>query len=170
LTFGVDTFIEMLPPNKTAIIKQIHTLVSNIAPFDTLEQEHINDTLSWIESGAPLFRIKKPDVPNKHLVSYFVVFDKNASKILLVNHKNAMKWLPAGGHVDVDEHPFDAARRECMEELNLDADFWYEAPLFLMQTLTCGQQTPHIDISLWYVVKGDYRLYYEYDSREFNGI
>ncbi|MES2252865.1 MAG: NUDIX hydrolase [Pseudomonadota bacterium] len=152
------------------IIDQIRTLITNITPFDALEQEHINDTLAWIESGAPLFRIKKPDVPNKHLVSYFVVFDENASKILLVDHKNAMKWLPSGGHVDIDEHPIDAARRECMEELNLEADFWREAPLFLTSTFTTGQMTHHFDVSLWYVVKGDHRVIYEYDTREFHGI
>ena len=153
------------------MINQIHKLVSNITPFDTLEQEHINDTLSWIESGAPIFRIQKPDVPNKHLVSYFVVFDENASKILLVDHINAMKWLPSGGHVDEDEHPFNAARRECMEELTLEADFWCEDPIFLTSTFTSGRLPPHhTDVNLWYVLKGDHRMNYEYDTREFHGI
>ncbi len=152
------------------MINKIHTVISNITPFDALEQEHINDSLQWIESGAPIFRIKKPDVPNKHLVSYFVIFDEAAHKILLVDHINAMKWLPSGGHVDVDEHPFDAARRECMEELKLDAEFWREAPLFLTLTYTTGKLTPHYDVNLWYVIKGDHRVRYEYDPGEFHTI
>ena len=102
---------------------QIYDVIANIAPFDALEQEHINDTLAWIKSGDPIFRIQKPAVPNKHLVSYFVVFDESASKVLLVDHINAMRWLPSGGHVELNEHPKETAHRECMEELNLESRF-----------------------------------------------
>lgn len=45
-----------------ALRKHIHHLISAIIPYDGVEQKHINDTCLWIESGAPIFRIQKPDV------------------------------------------------------------------------------------------------------------
>ena len=144
--------------------------ISEITPFDSLEQEHIQETKSWIESGASIFRIKKPDVPNKHLVSYFVLFDEKASKVLLVDHKKAQLWLPTGGHVEPDEDPKDAARRECFEELGTQAQFWKEEPLFLTSTKTVGLTAGHTDVSLWYVLKGDSQETYLFDRDEFEEI
>lgn len=153
-----------LPP------KTIIDIVSGIIPLDNLEQEHITDTLAWITSGAPLYRIQKPDVPNKHLVSYCVLWDERASKILLVNHKKAGLWLPAGGHVEVDEDPKETVRRECLEELNIRDDFWCEDPLFLTSTETVGLTAGHRDVSLWYVLKGNALEHYCFDGEEFHGI
>lgn len=161
------TNVPLAQPN---ITDQIYDIIANIAPFDTLEQEHINDTLAWIKSGEPIFRIQKPAVPNKHLVSSAVIFDEKVSKVLLVYHKNYMKWLPAGGHLEPEECPKTAIARECMEELNIEADFWREDPIFLTSTFTSGPLTHHWDVSLWYVLKGDHRVVYDYDPREFQGI
>jgi 8-oxo-dGTP diphosphatase len=154
----------------SSIRENIHHLISAIIPYDDVEQEHINDTRLWIESGAPIFRVQKPDVPNKHLVSYFVLFDDVYQKILLVDHKKALLWLPAGGHVEIDEDPKTTASRECLEELNVTADFWSPHPLFLTSTLTVGLTAGHTDVSLWYVLKGDSNKAYEFDQSEFNDI
>lgn len=126
----------------------IRNLISNIAPFDTLEQDHINETLSWIDSGAEVFRIQKPNVPNKHAVSYFVVFDENSRKILLCDHKKANLWLPTGGHIEFNENPKETVTRECFEELRIQADFLYETPIFLTSTQTTGFIGVHTDVSL----------------------
>lgn len=148
----------------------IHDLIANILPHDQLEQEHIKDTLAWIQSGAPIFRIAKPDIPNKHLVSYFLLFDEEAQKVLLVDHIKAQLWLPGGGHIEIDEDPKEAARRECLEELSIEPDFWRDKPLFLTSTVTVGLTAGHIDVSLWYILKGDCRKTYQFDAQEFNGI
>jgi 8-oxo-dGTP diphosphatase len=144
--------------------------ISAIAPYDALEKEQIDDSLAWIQSGAPIFRIQKPDVPHKHLVSYFVFFDKEAKKILLVDHKKAELWLPAGGHVEIDEHPKKTVERECVEELGVEADFWLEHPLFLSSTITVGQTAGHTDVSLWYLLKGHSNTLYSFDRGEFHAI
>lgn len=154
----------------SSIRENIHHLISAIIPYDDVEQEHINDTCLWIESGAPIFRVQKPDVPNKHLVSYFVLFDEVYQKILLVDHKKALLWLPAGGHVEIDEDPKTTVSRECLEELNVTADFWEQDPLFLTSTLTVGLTAGHTDVSLWYVLKGDSNKAYEFDKEEFNDV
>ena len=161
----------------TMIVKMTHTLcqnilriVSAIKPLDLLEEKHLQETLDWINSGAPLFRIQKPDTPSKHLVSYFVLVDEKASKILLVDHKKALLWLPTGGHVENNEDPKETVRRECLEELHIPADFWCEDPVFLTSTITVGLTKGHTDVSLWYVLKGDHRAPYTFDHAEFNSI
>ena len=149
---------------------QIAQIISNIQPTDFLEQEHKTETLNWIASGAPIFRIQKPDVPPKHLVSYFVLLDIDARKILLVDHKKAELWLPSGGHVEPNEDPKETVRRECFEELAVVADFLFDEPIFITSTQTVGMTAGHWDISLWYVLKGNSLQTYTYDADEFNSI
>jgi 8-oxo-dGTP pyrophosphatase MutT (NUDIX family) len=43
----------------------------------------------------------------------------NNKKVLLIKHKKLKKWLPPGGHIDPNETPPDAARREALEETGL---------------------------------------------------
>ena len=149
---------------------KIFKIIDNITPYDQTESKHIVDTLNWIKSAKSIFRISKPDNPNKHLVSYFVVFDYLENKVLLVNHKKAGLWLPSGGHVEVGEDPVDTVKRECLEELNIKAEFYYNAPIFITQTVTVGLTAGHTDVSLWYVIKGNSRIKYNFDQEEFSDI
>lgn len=147
----------------------IHTIVSSITPHDPLEKEHIIDVLDWIESGADLFRIQKPAVPPKHLVSYIVLFDKLEKKVLLIWHNKAQLWLPAGGHVEIGEHPKTTAERELMEELGIKATFIFDHPVFITATKTRNIDPSHTDVSLWYVLIGDSRDTLDYDANEMSG-
>ena len=150
---------------------EILNLVQGIVPHDEVEQLHINDVANWIQGTNDLFRIAKPDNPPKHLVSYFVVYDPRARKLMLVDHIKAGMWLPSGGHVEIDEHPSETVRREAMEELELDADFSIigERPALITVTETRGPGT-HTDVSLWYVMAGDSKAEFNYDTREMRGL
>lgn len=148
----------------------IAAILQSIQPFDTLEMEHLTHTLAWIASGAPLFRIQKPATPPQHLVSYFVLFDPALRKILLVDHKKAGLWLPAGGHVEPDEDPQQTVVREAEEELQITADFLQTTPLFLTVTETVGTGQRHVDVSLWYVLQYDSAEPLAFDKTEFHGI
>lgn len=155
----------------TALIRsEILSIVSSISPFDREEIEHISHVQKWISSGAEIFRISKPAIPDTHLVSYFLLLDEVANKILLVDHKKAGLWLPTGGHVELNEHPREAVKREVLEELGIHADFLLPEPLFLTVTKTVGQTAGHTDVSLWYVLRGDSAIALEYDREEFNSI
>lgn len=131
-----------------------YSLIHDIMPLDEKEATHQSDALSWIDSDAPLYRIKKPDVPDKHLVSYFAVLHPETNQILLQDHLLAKLWLPAGGHVDPDEDPADTVRREILEELGIEADFLHDKPQFITVTQT-KEQGKHTDVSLWYAVRGN---------------
>lgn len=58
-------------------------------------------------------------------VAIFVVHD---GKILLIHHRKLDKWLPLGGHIELDEEPEQAALREAKEESGLDVELIGERP------------------------------------------
>jgi 8-oxo-dGTP pyrophosphatase MutT (NUDIX family) len=58
-------------------------------------------------------------------VAIFVVHE---SKILLIHHRKLDKWLPLGGHIELDEDPEIAALREAKEESGLDVELLGERP------------------------------------------
>jgi len=50
-------------------------------------------------------------------VAIFIVY-KN--RVLLIRHKELKKWLPVGGHIELDEDPEEAIFREVKEETGLE--------------------------------------------------
>ena len=58
-------------------------------------------------------------------VAIFVVHD---GKVLLIHHRQLDKWLPLGGHIELDEDPEQAAVREAKEESGLDVELLGERP------------------------------------------
>ena len=103
-----------------------------------------------------------------HLVSYFVLVDRERSSLLLVDHINASLWLPTGGHVEPGEHPADTVRRECREELGIEASFIRPEPFFLTVTTTVGATAGHTDVSLWFLLEGDVARMLTFDREEFH--
>ena len=152
--------------------KSICDDVLSIAPLDEQEHLHIQDIADWIASGAPLFRVKKPDVPLKHLVSYFVLVDPEQNSLLLVDHIKAQLWLPTGGHVLPGEPPVETVKRESIEELNLSAVFLKNntRPFFATVTTTVGLTPGHTDVSLWYLLRGNKHDFIHYDKTEFTDV
>ena len=126
-----------------------------------------------IASGVDLYRYRKPDGPPRHLVAYFVLVDLAAARLLLVDHINAKKWLPTGGHVEPGEDPEETVRRELHEELGIAAEpvtGLSSNPLFVTQTTTVGVDAGHIDVSLWYVLRGAMSAPLVSDTSEFAHI
>ena len=149
---------------------EIADIIDDIDPMDQLEEQHLLFVKDWIASGAELFRISKPATPETHLVSYFVLLDQEEQKLLLVDHKKSGLWLPAGGHVEPNEHPTDTVKREILEELGVKAEFLLPGPIFLTVAKTVGMTAGHTDVSLWYILKGKSGESMEYDEEEFFGV
>ena len=57
----------------------------------------------------------------KHFTATIYIFHQG--KALLHIHSKLKKWLPAGGHIEANETPPEAARREAKEETGLDIVF-----------------------------------------------
>jgi 8-oxo-dGTP pyrophosphatase MutT (NUDIX family) len=50
------------------------------------------------------------------------IFVVDAGRVVLVHHRNLNKWLPLGGHIELDEDPETAALREAREESGLEVE------------------------------------------------
>ncbi len=57
----------------------------------------------------------------RHFTATVYIFHEN--KVLLHRHAKLGKWLPPGGHVEPNETPPEAAKREAKEETGLDIAF-----------------------------------------------
>lgn len=58
-------------------------------------------------------------------VALFIVHQQ---RVLLVLHRKLGKWLPIGGHVELDEDPEQAALREALEESGFEVELIGERP------------------------------------------
>ncbi|MEU7765020.1 NUDIX domain-containing protein [Nocardia sp. NPDC049190] len=152
----------------TAVVAEI---VQGITPLDALERQHRDHTLAWLAATDDIFRRHKPATPSPHLVAYVVPVDPNGRGVLLGRHRLSQLWLPPGGHVDPGEHPLAAAQREAHEEMGVEADFSIVGtdPVLLTVTSVFDNHDGHVDISLWYVIRGDRTQDCDLDPREFDG-
>ena len=145
-----------------------------IEPWDATETEHRADALAWVRSDADIWRRAKPATPPQHLVSYFLLVDPTTGptgSCLLVDHRNAGRWLPTGGHVEPGEHPAETVRREVREELGIAPPLLEglsSNPLFVTRTTTRGIDAGHVDVSLWYVCRADAAQPIDPDPAEFH--
>jgi 8-oxo-dGTP pyrophosphatase MutT (NUDIX family) len=58
-------------------------------------------------------------------VSLFIV---EGGKVLFIHHRQLDRWLPIGGHIELDENPEEAALREAREESGLEVELVGERP------------------------------------------
>jgi len=134
----------------------VAALIGALAPLDDLEDEHRGEAVAWASSTADLYRRdSRPVAPRQHLVSYFLIVDSTERRVLLGDHIKSGLWLPSGGHVEPGEDPAETVRRECVEELAIEANFHPDCgptPLFITITETKGSDR-HRDVSLWYVLE-----------------
>ena len=62
----------------------------------------------------------------RHFTATTMIVHEN--RVLLHMHKKLDRWLPVGGHIDRDELPLEAARREVLEEAGLEVEFYSSEP------------------------------------------
>ncbi|MFA5052162.1 MAG: NUDIX domain-containing protein [Patescibacteria group bacterium] len=63
-------------------------------------------------------------MPHIHdLIDFTVVaYIVYGEKVLMIHHKKLSKWLPIGGHIELDEDPDEALFREVKEECGLEVE------------------------------------------------
>ena len=55
-----------------------------------------------------------------HLTASAVVVTADGEHVLLHRHRWSGLWIQPGGHIDIGEQPWEAARREATEETGID--------------------------------------------------
>jgi 8-oxo-dGTP pyrophosphatase MutT (NUDIX family) len=69
-------------------------------------------------------------MPHLHDLIDFTValFIVQNGQVLVILHRKLGKWLPIGGHIELDEDPEQAALREAREESGLEIELLGERP------------------------------------------
>jgi 8-oxo-dGTP diphosphatase len=67
---------------------------------------------------------------DRHFCVTAYVRDPETGRFLLMKHKKLGKWLPTGGHIEANETPDSAAKRECLEETGIHIELIGETPEF----------------------------------------
>lgn len=65
-------------------------------------------------------------------------------QVLLLFHKKFNKWLPPGGHVEQDETPPQAARREVKEETGLEIEFILQENIWIDYPHATSIERPYL--------------------------
>lgn len=71
----------------------------------------------------------------------------NDGATLLHEHERLGKWLPPGGHVERDELPSEAARREVREETGLAVDLVAERDDYRSETVEPLPKPQHVHLA-----------------------
>ena len=83
--------------------------------------EKINSSRSNSNLDNKIALLDKIKVLKKQFTSTGYVVNPNRTKFLVIFHNKLQKWLPAGGHVESNELPHEAAIREVFEETWVEA-------------------------------------------------
>ncbi len=102
---------------------------TDLAPVKCPAAKDGNDAMQSLTHSGSLATVR-PAMAHIHekidfTVAIFVVHD---GKVLLIHHRRLDKWLPLGGHIELDEDPEIAALREAKEESGLDVELIGERP------------------------------------------
>ncbi|MCE2983413.1 MAG: NUDIX domain-containing protein [Parachlamydia sp.] len=65
-------------------------------------------------------------------------------KVLLIKHPKLNKWLPPGGHIEENEMPHEAARREALEETGMHIEFIPQENVWIEQWNAKSFERPYL--------------------------
>ena len=78
----------------------------------------------------------------KHFTATAYVLKED--KTLLIYHKKLQKWLPPGGHVEENETPVEAAKRETLEETGLEIEIIKDENLWIISPNASSFERPYL--------------------------
>jgi 8-oxo-dGTP pyrophosphatase MutT (NUDIX family) len=95
---------------------------------------------------------------NEHVCCGTLIHTPHWSHLLIVAHRKAKTWLPAGGgHLEIDEHPKDCIVRECHEELGCSIE---RSQLILIDYFSYVLKVPNARCHI------HHDLFYRYEVKE----
>ena len=92
-----------------------------------MEHHYIPDRFTLLADSVPIVNGIMSSVTRDFTATTFVVQE---GRTLLLRHKKLGLWLPPGGHIDPNELPDDAARREVLEESGLEVELISDRNVF----------------------------------------
>jgi 8-oxo-dGTP pyrophosphatase MutT (NUDIX family) len=140
--------IAITVPAVLAMREQVIADVIVRQPVDDLERADIDRFVNEISRLADPF---DRDADPVHVTgSGFVVGPRG---IVLLHHLRFAMWVQPGGHIEPGETPWDAARREVVEETGMDVPFFGGAPE-LVHVSVHDVPDHHVHLDMRYLFDG----------------
>lgn len=125
-----------------------------------VDQNILQKFIQRISSGKPLVKTQNKD---DHFGSFLLPINKKTRQTYLGHHIKGGIWIPPGGHIEENESPEQAMRREFHEELGYKLT--NEKTELFNLSITFYQNHWHYDF--WYLIYTDL-IDFRFDSREFH--
>ena len=125
-----------------ALVDDVLASVAARTPVDEREHESIAQVLTTVPRLAEPFDM---DADPTHITGSALIVGPRG--IVLLRHRRLGIWVQPGGHVDAGETPWDAARREAIEETGLPVRFLGTQPeLAHVDVHPGGRGHTHLDL------------------------
>ena len=129
-----------------SLVATVRAQVAARRPVDHRERTSIAEFLDEVD------RLERPfdeHAAATHITASAIVIGHKG--VVLHLHKRLQLWLQPGGHIEADEAPWDAARREAGEETGLDVSFVDADPVLVHVDVHAGPRR-HRHLDLRYVL------------------
>lgn len=98
--------------------QQILQLLAQYTPADASENEHWQDTITFIKQHDDCF---ERSLAVGHVTGSAWVIDPHQRQVLLMHHRKLNRWFQPGGHCDGEADVAQVALKEASEETGLTA-------------------------------------------------
>jgi len=131
------------------IVQQLHISLENYTPIDSQEQSYKERMLALLDSYNENSFSRTNLIPG-HFTASALVTNLSKTKILLVHHAKYDIWVQPGGHIDMNENPWQAAKRELSEETGLlnfsEKNYLFDLDVHLIPTSKKEPAHHHFDL------------------------
>lgn len=128
---------------------ELKRIIQQTATTDTVREEF----MTRLKMGA----ITRDENPQSHFCTYFPAYDSQIKAVFVGLHKKSGLWLFNGGHIDKDESPDEAVRREISEEWGPHQKMTVPNPslLTITEIENPKKQTCEHHFDIWYFFSVD---------------
>lgn len=126
--------------NMDESLKKIWNIIENYLPENDQEREDQEKMLMALKNASKEILLRAEPY---HFTVSAMIFNQAKDKVLFAFHRIYQSWAWLGGHLDGDEDPFFAIKREIQEECGLSVTEPYASSIVSLEILPVLEHVKH---------------------------